>query len=85
VSIKNQSAASIKSSLYPNPAKAMVTISIGDPSLLGSTAQLIDSRGVVLKSINIKYNTVNISLENYASGIYLLKLNNGEVLRINKQ
>jgi hypothetical protein len=53
--------------------------------LLGSTAQLIDSRGVVLKSINIKYNTVNISLENYASGIYLLKLNNGEVLRINKQ
>ncbi|HQW45574.1 MAG TPA: S8 family serine peptidase [Chitinophagaceae bacterium] len=85
VSIKNQSVASIKSSLYPNPAKAMVTLSIGDPSLLGSTAQLIDSRGVVLKSINIKYNTVNISLENYASGIYLLKLNNGEVLRINKQ
>lgn len=85
VSLKNNSFTDLKSTVYPNPASESVVLSVGNSNLIGSTAQLLDSRGVVLQQVKIKFNTISISLENYAGGIYLLKLVNGEVLRINKQ
>ncbi len=85
INLKNNSNTDLKSTIYPNPAKDIVTLSIGSNNLIGGTAQLFDSRGVELQSFKIKYNTVNVDLNNYASGVYLLKLSNGEVLRIIKQ
>lgn len=85
INIQNSSSAILHTEIYPNPATKSFTLNIADNTLLGSTAQLFDSRGVLLQNILIKYNATNIDINQYASGIYLLKLNNGEVLRVNKQ
>ncbi len=85
VTIENNSAASSKSMVYPNPTSKIATLQINDEKLIGSLAQILDSRGALLQTISIKSNITQIDLSAYATGVYMLKLTNGETLRLDKQ
>ncbi len=71
--------------VYPNPTPGLVTILVGDHSLVGTMAFLYDINGRLMESIKINANSHQVNLGKYVNGTYFIKLNNGEVLRIIKQ
>ena len=71
--------------VYPNPTPGLVTILVGDNSLVGTMAALYDMNGRLMESIKINANSQQVNLGKYVNGTYFIKLNNGEVLRIIKQ
>ncbi len=78
----NQSAAV---SVYPNPVKDKASLQLSNSSMLNSTATLLNAVGMVVKVIYIKTNIQEIDMSNLSSGMYLLKLANGEIMKIMKQ
>ncbi len=71
--------------INPNPAKSMINLSIGDKSLVGSQARLINHMGVTLQIIDIKSTVQSIDLSQYPAAIYMISLINGETIRFTKQ
>ncbi|MBI5856504.1 MAG: hypothetical protein HZB42_02540 [Sphingobacteriales bacterium] len=74
-----------KSIVYPNPTQGIITILIGDRQLIGSTANLYDEAGRLLQSVKITADSQTFNLAMYVNGIYFIRLNNKEVLRVVKQ
>lgn len=62
--------------VYPNPASALVTVSV-DNTLLKSTANLYDVTGRLLKNVVITTNQQQINVTSLASGVYILKFADG--------
>lgn len=75
----------VNSIVYPNPTQGSATILVGDNSLVGTQAILYDINGRLLESILITANSQPVNLNKYVNGIYFIKLNNKEVLKIIKQ
>ncbi|QEC42944.1 T9SS type A sorting domain-containing protein [Pseudobacter ginsenosidimutans] len=71
--------------LYPNPTRDLVTISIGSDELLHTKAVLINAQGQAIRQLMIANNTETFSIAELPPGLYLLKLQNGETLRLVKQ
>ncbi len=71
--------------VYPNPTPGLVTMLVGDNALIGTVAVLYDINGRLLESIKITASSQPVNLSKYINGIYFIKLNNKEVLRIIKQ
>lgn len=70
---------------FPNPFKNQFTLAFNDESLLNTSANLLSANGVRLARIKISGFTQTINMEKYTPGVYLLQLQNGEVLRIIKK
>lgn len=70
--------------VYPNPTRGSVTIVVGDNALVGSAAVLYDINGRLLENIKITANTQAIDLSKYVNGIYFIRLNNKETLKVIK-
>lgn len=73
---------------YPNPAKDIVTIKVNGWKNSDGHVIITDLSGKVLRTALISADRVNISLEDLATGIYLVKYADAartEVIRINKQ
>lgn len=68
--------------IYPNPAKGQVTLKIGSDKLLNTQAVLSTASGQTKQIIHITDKTQDISLEHYAAGIYFLKFENGESIKL---
>lgn len=77
-------AAPITAFLYPNPATTTVTLETG-PELLGSAALLSDINGILVKHWVIRARLTSIDLSDLSPGIYILKLSNGQVLRVTRR
>jgi hypothetical protein len=77
----NKLASSI--SVYPNPVKDFINISIGT-NLLNTTVRLYNATSKLVKSKLMTTGFSQISLQDYPSGIYLLKFDNGETQKIIK-
>ena len=73
-----------QSTIYPNPAKEFTTLQTNN-SLLNSKATLTEINGKIWQTINIAQAFTNINLSGYTSGIYLLRTQSGEVIKIIKQ
>lgn len=71
-------------SLFPTPAKDQVTVTVGT-DILKTNAQLVDFSGKVVKSFVIQSLSFSLDLSSYADGVYLLKFENGKILKIDKQ
>lgn len=81
ISVKENS---IIQSIFPNPTNGAATIAFGQTIEKG-TIEVLDISGKVLSIIIIENNNqVVLNLENYASGIYLIKANNGKVTAFHK-
>ena len=71
--------------VYPNPTPGLITMLVGDNALVGTMAIVYDINGRLLESIKITASSQPINLSKYINGIYFIKLNNKEVLKIIKQ
>lgn len=71
--------------VYPNPTNGIITLSIGDPKLIGTNAELLDVAGRKLQSIPITSLSQNFDLTNYVNGTYIIRLKNKESLKVVKQ
>jgi hypothetical protein len=71
--------------VYPNPTPGSITILVGDNSLVGSVAVLYDINGRLLENIKITASSQPVDLSRYVNGVYFIRLNNKEVLKIIKQ
>ncbi len=74
----------VKSLIYPNPTRNVITLVIGDRSLKGTTANLYDMGGRLLEVLKITADSQTIDLGKYMSGTYYLKLSNKETISIIK-
>jgi trimeric autotransporter adhesin len=72
------------STLYPNPIKDKATLQIGDRTLLNTQANLFDTNGKIVKTISIKNNFEILDVSVLSSGLYMLKMSNGESVKIVK-
>ena len=66
-------------SLYPNPAREWVNISIGNSGMINTTATLYSSDGILLQKILITAPQQQINTHKLAKGIYVLKFGDGTV------
>jgi len=71
--------------VYPNPTGGLVTIVLGDISLIGTEAVVMDINGRVLQRVKITAGSQTINLTQYINGMYLIRLNNKETLKVLKQ
>ena len=67
-------------SIFPNPASDVITIK--NNSGIPTQAKLYDLTGRALQNIAIENNTTRINIQSYPNGLYFLKLNNSEVLKL---
>ncbi|NML22093.1 T9SS type A sorting domain-containing protein [Pseudoflavitalea sp. G-6-1-2] len=67
---------------YPNPTDGNITLNITDRSLMNTVAKLYNSDGRELQQIYISQTATTVSLARYVKGAYLIRLSNGETIRI---
>lgn len=75
----------LNSIVYPNPASRTLTITVGDKNLVGTMASIYDMNGRLIESIKISAQSQTIDISRYTNGIYLIKLDNKETLKVIKQ
>jgi hypothetical protein len=80
--IKN--AKGITVTVYPNPAKDRAIINVTDKSLLNTNAQLTDISGKLLQNVFITQTVTAINISQYENGVYMLRLANGESIKLVK-
>jgi hypothetical protein len=71
--------------VYPNPVKEKATLQIGDKTLTGTTAKIIDVSGKTVQTILITNSFVVVDMSKLCSGIYILQTVNGDAQKIIKQ
>jgi hypothetical protein len=69
--------------LYPNPVASITTLYTNDQALFNNIALLTDPAGKELRRITLQSSTT-IDLSAYTPGIYLLKMPDGQVIRLVK-
>jgi hypothetical protein len=70
--------------LYPNPAKETITVTVGN-HLLNTEAQLANMRGRLMRRFRITNTAFTINITALSRGIYSVKWADGEVSRIVKE
>jgi hypothetical protein len=73
------------SKVYPNPTIDKVFVQISDNNLLHTQARLLDVNGKLIYAFTINDSKQPVNLSGQPSGIYMVQLKNGEILRINKK
>jgi hypothetical protein len=68
----------------PNPVKDYAIITINQ-NLINTKATLTDATGKVMQRITLAHTATSINLSAYPAGMYLLKLQNGQVVKLIKQ
>jgi len=71
--------------VYPNPTSGIISMLVGDVSLIGTYAAIYDVQGRLLENIKIQSTNQPIDLGKYVNGIYFIRLNNKESIKIIKQ
>ena len=83
INIKNSAIALAK--IFPNPASSQFTITIKDNSLLNTKVTLNDLSGKVLQKITITQPSTKVNVSNYLSGVYILKFEDGNSIKVIKE
>jgi hypothetical protein len=73
------------SKVYPNPTSDKVFVQISDKNLLHTQARLLDINGKLIYAFTINDWQQPVNLSSQPSGVYMVQLKNGEILRINKK
>lgn len=74
-----------KTIVYPNPTSGQVMITLGSEKLIGTWLSVYDEAGKLVSKVKIKAQNQPVDLSQFVNGIYLIKLQNKETLRIIKQ
>lgn len=70
--------------IYPNPTQGIITVTVGDPALIGTEAGVYDTNGKLMEKIKITANSQLINMSRYVNGTYFIRLNNKESLKVIK-
>jgi len=81
--IKNTKGVTV--TVYPNPAQDKIIVNVTDKSLMNTTARLSDISGKLLQNVPITQTVTTININQYQKGVYLLRLANGESLKLVKE
>lgn len=71
--------------IYPSPARDRVTLNITDRALINTKAMIYDANGKRLSTFVITDNTVNVNISSFSSGVYFVKLTNGQNIKFIKE
>lgn len=63
-------------SIYPNPVKNNLQLSVSDKNLLDNSYQIIDINGRIISEGDIKNDVNEINVSNLSKGMYFLKIKN---------
>ncbi len=75
----------LKLKLYPNPTKGNIALEIQQYNEdMNFKIEVLDANGKKLQRIKVNSDVTNMNLNNYASGLYFLKLISGKQYRILK-
>ncbi|MBW7838263.1 MAG: T9SS type A sorting domain-containing protein [Chitinophagaceae bacterium] len=74
----------VKTIVYPNPTKGLITVASTDKTLIGTIAQVYDEAGKLLQSVKITHASQQFDMSGYTNGIYFIRLANKEVLKVMK-
>lgn len=74
-----------KTIVYPTLTEGIFSVKVGDASLIGTMATIVDEAGMVLMKVEITSGNQSFNLGGYTNGIYFIRLANREVFRIVKQ
>jgi hypothetical protein len=66
-------------SAYPNPTTNILNLHIGKENVTGFVYMLIDINGKLITKKNLDTSVTTISFKELQSGIYILKINDGEI------
>jgi Secretion system C-terminal sorting domain len=72
-------------SLYPNPAKETVTVSISDTKLLHTDLRITDMNGSLVKTVYINNLQQPVDISRMNAGTYIIQLADGNVSKFIKQ
>ncbi len=71
-------------SIYPNPVKNRVTVTVGRDAV-GTEVKLINKEGRIIQQFVIQQQNFTIDMSSCAGGIYLLQFSNGAVQKLIKE
>lgn len=69
--------------IYPNPAKAVINISLSDSGKY-SVIELINNQGEIVKLVNINNSNIAINTSDVTPGLYIVKLSSSNSIRLEK-
>ena len=73
---------SLELTAFPNPTNGSMTISLNEPTQEKLSYQLFDTRGKLIEEKEIVQNETGVSMDQLASGAYLLKITgNGQLVK----
>jgi hypothetical protein len=76
---------SLKAITYPNPTKDKIILSLSDNELKDLSYELHDINGRLLKKGKVNKEDTSIAMKTFATGVYLLKVNqNNKPLKVFK-
>ncbi len=84
ISVK-RSATTSNASVFPNPARDQITISISDNSLMHTRASITDVNGRVLQNITLNQSNTPVNISQYIKGMYVVKFKDGSSVKIVKE
>lgn len=84
VAIVNNTVKGGSVTLWPSPVSHILHISSTDESQDGQPASIINMQGRTVCQFALEHN-IDLSVDNWTSGIYMLRLSNGQVMRIVKE
>lgn len=70
--------------VYPNPTDGQITLSFSDKKLIGTWISVYDDAGRLVTQVRISAMTQGLNLGKYVNGIYLLKFQNNQTVRVIK-
>jgi hypothetical protein len=71
--------------IFPNPVGEILQINLPNRALIGTTAEVLDFLGRVLQRIKLTSANNSVSLSHLHSGIYMLRMSDGNSLSFSKQ
>ena len=74
-----------KSIVYPNPTQGLITVTVGDRALVGSMATVLDINGRTVQQVKITAQSQSFNFSTLSNGVYFIRLQNKEVMKIIKQ
>ncbi len=63
--------------IYPNPVNDYINVSVLGSTDIQSSLTIMDTKGTILKTINMTNNMQRVYVADLPNGVYLIKLNNG--------
>lgn len=77
--LSNSNLLALNAVAYPNPAKDLIVLSIGNSSVTDLSYIIYDINGRIIREKSLNQQTTQIPLQNLESGVYLLKLNQNNI------